>query len=59
MDETKASILEIEEETFTGKTIKFKTREHEWGIETVKDVVGKDSYRIKNIPFDDGDNIIV
>lgn len=59
MDKTKASIVEIEEETFTGKTLKFKTREHEWGIETVKEVAGRDSYGIKNIPFDDGDNIIV
>lgn len=59
MDETKVSIVEIEEETFTGKRLKFKTRKHKWGIETVKDVVGHDSYGIKNIRFDDGDNIIV
>jgi len=53
------SIVEISEETFTGKTLKFKTREHEWGIETVKEVVCRDSYKIGNIQFNDGDNIIV
>jgi len=53
------TIVEITEETFTGKTLKFKTREHEWGIETVKEVVCRDSYKTNNIKFNDGDNVIV